>query len=216
MRIAIRILFMESLIAAVLFGSAGRLDLPWYWALIALHALMVSMIMYLIPPDLRSERMNPGPGEQDRHLRLLLMPLLLIHLVVAGLDARFSWSPDPGPVVRSLGLLGMVASLALASWAMYTNRFFSCAVRLQDDRGHRVVSSGPYRFVRHPGYTGMVCCALAGACALGSWYSFLPLLPTLFVVALRASREERFLSTALEGYAEYAHRVRYRLVPGLW
>jgi protein-S-isoprenylcysteine O-methyltransferase Ste14 len=136
--------------------------------------------------------------------------------VIAGVDARFAWSPDPGPTFRTLGLVGMVASLALATWAMYTNRFFSSAVRLQSDRGHHVVTTGPYRFVRHPGYTGTLCCALSGACALGSWYSFLPLLPALLIVGLRASREERFLSTALDGYAAYMHCVRYRLVPGLW
>ena len=216
MSIVVRILVMESVMAAVLFGGAGRLDLPWFWALMALHAVLVSFAMYVIPPDLRAERMRPGPGEQDRHLRLLLIPLLFIHVLVAGLDARFSWSSEPGAVVRVIGLVGMVASMGLSTWAMYTNRFFSSAVRLQEDRGHRVVTGGPYRFVRHPGYTGMLACAVSGGLALGSWYAFIPLLAAVCVVGLRASREERFLGTALEGYAEYANRVRYRLVPGLW
>ena len=101
MRMALRILLLESLLAILLFTSAGRLDLPWFWAMLAVHGLMVSIMMYLIPADLRQERMRPGPGERDRHLRLLLIPPLLLHLVVAGLDARFGWAPDPGPVVRA-------------------------------------------------------------------------------------------------------------------
>jgi protein-S-isoprenylcysteine O-methyltransferase Ste14 len=216
MRMAFRIVLLESLLAALLFTSAGRLDLPWFWAMLAVHSLMVSAMMYLIPPDLRQERMQPGAGEQDRHLRLLLIPPLLLHLVVAGLDARFGWSPDPGPLVRTIGLVGVVASLAVAIWAMHANRFASCAVRLQSDRGHHVITSGPYRYVRHPGYAGSLSCALAATFTLGSFYALLPLVPALLIIAVRATREERFLRTALDGYADYMHRVRYRLVPGLW
>ena len=111
MRMALRILLLEALLAVLLFTSAGRLDLPWFWAMLAVHGLMVSSMMYLIPADLRQERMRPGPGERDRHLRLLLIPPLLLHVVVAGLDARFGWSPDPGPVGVSRqcdGLCGAV------------------------------------------------------------------------------------------------------------
>jgi protein-S-isoprenylcysteine O-methyltransferase Ste14 len=216
MKMALLILFLESLVAALLFVSAGRIDLPWFWAMLATHALMVFAMMCLIPPDLRQERMRPGPGEQDRHLRLLLIPPCLLHLVVAGLDVRFGWSPEPDPLVRSIGLGGIVAALALAAWAMHANRFFSSAVRLQSDRGHRVVTTGPYRYVRHPGYTGCICCAIAASFALGSFYALLPLVPALCVIAVRAMHEERFLHDALDGYADYMHRVRYRLVPGLW
>src|SRR5688500_12679893 len=212
MRMAFRILLLESLLGVLLFTSAGRLDLPWFWAMLAVHGLMVSIMMYLIPGDLRQERMRPGPGERDRHLRLLLIPPLLLHLVVAGLDARFGWSPDPGPLVRAIGLGGIVVSLAVGTWAMYVNRFFSCAVRLQSDRGHHVVTEGPYRYVRHPGYAGSLCCAIAANLALGSFYALLPLVPAVVIMAVRVVREERFLREVLAGYAAYMDRVRYRLV----
>jgi protein-S-isoprenylcysteine O-methyltransferase Ste14 len=109
-----------------------------------------------------------------------------------------------------------VAGFVLSVWAVRTNRFFSPVVRIQSDRGHHVIDTGPYRFLRHPGYAGLLLSAACGAAALGSWWSLLPLVPSVFLFVRRTGMEDRFLRADLTGYADYAERVQYRLVPGVW
>jgi protein-S-isoprenylcysteine O-methyltransferase Ste14 len=113
-------------------------------------------------------------------------------------------------------LLVLAASLAIAQWASSTNRFFSSVVRIQSERGHHVVSSGPYAYVRHPGYAGAIGVALSSGIALGSWLSILPCLIGVAFLVRRITKEESVLGEELPGYASYQGRVRYRLIPGLW
>ena len=117
---------------------------------------------------------------------------------------------------RPLALVGYAAGMALAVCAMAANRFFSPVVRIQHERGHTLVTSGPYRFVRHPGYVGAILASLCGGVALGSWWSLVPLAPFAALFLRRTAVEDRMLRADLDGYAGYAERVRYRLVPGLW
>ena len=207
----------EGVLAATLFASAGRIDLPWFWAVLALHATMLLAGVPFMDPDLRKERVRPGPGGRSRRIRLLALPMLLGHLVVAGLDVgRFGWSGPIPVAVQAAALAGCAAGMGLSLWAMAANRFFSPVVRIQAERGHRLVSSGPYALLRHPGYTGMIVASLCGGVALGSWWSLVPLAPFVGMFLWRTAMEDRFLHEGLEGYAGYAGRVRYRLVPGLW
>src|SRR4051794_7822274 len=115
MAMILRVLMVESLLAATLFASAGRIDLPWFWAVLAVHSALLSVGMASIDPDLRRERLRPGPGGRDRYLRLIALPFLLAHLIVAGLDVgRFHWTrPMPGSV-QAVALLGYAAGMALA------------------------------------------------------------------------------------------------------
>jgi protein-S-isoprenylcysteine O-methyltransferase Ste14 len=184
---------------------------------IVVHTAAMMTIGLTIDPDLRRERVRPGPGGKDRWFRLLALPPILGHLVVAGLDVgRFGWS-GPLPVsLHAAGLAGYVAGLGLAVWAVTTNRYFSPVVRIQAERGHRLVTRGPYRFVRHPGYVGALTAMVCGGVALGSWWSLLPLVPIAWLYLRRTAMEDRMLRGELDGYAGYAERVRYRLVPGLW
>jgi protein-S-isoprenylcysteine O-methyltransferase Ste14 len=115
-----------------------------------------------------------------------------------------------------LGVGIAVLSAALIAWAMRSNKFFSSVVRIQKDRGHVVVSSGPYRFVRHPGYTGISAFTLATPLILNSLWAFVPAVLTAAVSGLRTFLEDRTLHNELEGYPDYARKVRYRLVPGIW
>jgi protein-S-isoprenylcysteine O-methyltransferase Ste14 len=209
-------LVFEAALVALLFGSAGRWDLPWFWALLGVHAVLFFATLMSMDPDLRRERMRPGPGEQDRHLRLLLILTLLAHLVVIGLDARFGWSADIPAAWRAVALAGYAAGFGWSVWAMHVNRFFSRVVRLQTDRGHNVVTAGPYRLVRHPGYVGMSVAVVCESVALGSWWSLLPVVAFAGVVWYRTRLEDRFLHAALPEYPAYAATVRYRLVPGIW
>jgi Putative protein-S-isoprenylcysteine methyltransferase len=114
------------------------------------------------------------------------------------------------------GLTGLMGALAISTWAMATNRFFSSDVRIQSDRGHHLITGGPYQYVRHPGYVGAVLMGLSAPLALGSWWSAAAILPALVLIIRRLRIEERLLSAELEGYAEYMQKVRYRLLPGVW
>ena len=217
MAFMLRILAFEAMLAAILFLAAGRRDLPWFWAVLAVHTSLMTVAMSAIDPDLRRERIKPGPGGKDRYLRLIAMPFLLAHLIVAGLDVgRFQWSRPVPAGVQAVALLGYAAGMALSVYAMASNRFFSPVVRIQHERGHTLVTSGPYRFVRHPGYVGAILASACGGVALGSWWSLVPLAPFAVLFLRRTAVEDRMLRADLDGYAGYAERVRYRLVPGLW
>jgi protein-S-isoprenylcysteine O-methyltransferase Ste14 len=217
MAMILRVLLMEGLLAAVLFTAAGRMDLPWFWAVLALHAVLLLIGIRFMDPELRSERLRPGPGGRSRRVRFLALPIVLTHLIVAGLDVgRFGWSGPIPVVVQAAALAGYAAGLGLSLWAMAANRFFSPVVRIQAERGHQVITAGPYRVLRHPGYTGLMVGSLCGGVALGSWWSLVPLAPFVAIFLWRTAMEDRFLHEGLEGYAGYARRVRYRLVPGLW
>jgi protein-S-isoprenylcysteine O-methyltransferase Ste14 len=208
---------VEGMLAATLFASAGRYDLPWFWTVLAVHSVLLTVGMSSIDPALRRERLKPGPGGQDRYLRLIALPFILAHLIVAGLDVgRFHWTGPVPAVVQAAALIGYAAGIALSVCAMLANRFFSPVVRIQHERGHTLVTSGPYRFVRHPGYVGAILASLCGGVALGSLWSLVPLVPFAVLFLRRTAVEDRMLRADLGGYAGYAERVRYRLVPGLW
>ncbi len=166
--------------AAVLFGAAGTLAAPLFWACLALFAalcLTASAAVYLLSPDLVRERVRPGEGEQDRVTVRALNLLMFVQLLLAGLDVgRLHWSATVPLPLQILGLIGFAMGMGLTTWAMLVNRFFSSAVRLQPDRGQYVVTSGPYRVVRHPGYSGGLLLLLSIGVALGSWIAIVPIL----------------------------------------
>jgi protein-S-isoprenylcysteine O-methyltransferase Ste14 len=136
--------------------------------------------------------------------------------LVAGLDKRWNGSPAL-PLTVELGAFAIViVGYWISVWALIANKFFSAVVRIQKERGHTVVTTGPYRFVRHPGYAGGVIAYLATPLALGTLWAYLPMGLILCALALRTALEDRTLQDELPGYAEYAARVRYRLLPGIW
>jgi len=218
MRAVAIIVVFETVLAAIFVVSAGRWDLPWFWTLLAIHATGMTISLLLIDPELRKERLNlRRPGGIDRPLRALLLVFLLSHLAIAALDGgRFGWSGPLAPAVHVLGLIGYCAGFSLALWAMTVNCFFSPVVRLSSERGHHVITTGPYRFVRHPGYLGFIIAMISEAFMLGSYWSLLPLLIALPVIVKRTLLEDRFLHNSLTGYSEYARKVRFRMAPALW
>ena len=203
--------------AAALFGSAGSLAIPTLWVYWAILAVVFVAAFALLDRGLLQERMRPGGRPTPLGLRLLNI-VLFAHWIIAGLDrGRLHWTDSVPLWLQALGLFIIVAGYALAFWAMIVNRFFSSVVRIQSDRGQYVVTGGPYAFVRHPGYSAGILILAASGVALGSWLAAAFLLavscPFLFY---RVINEDRVLRSQLPGYADYAQRVRWRLVPGIW
>lgn len=203
-------------VGAIIFASAGRWDLPFVWAILGLLAAFYLALAAFADPGMMRERLAPGPGNQDRLTRLLGGGVLLGHWVLAGLDVgRFQWSLVPWQV-QLAGVVGYAAALGVLLWAMRANPFYSSVVRVQADRGHYTVAAGPYRLVRHPGYAATLFAMSSGGVALGSWLAMLPMLVFFGLFVRRMLLEDRLLQQELEGYAEYAQKVRYRLLVGLF
>jgi protein-S-isoprenylcysteine O-methyltransferase Ste14 len=209
------------LLAAVLFGCAGRLDwvLGWlYLALATANIAVTYFYLYRCNPELIRYRMQVGKGTKtwDKVWAVAFAPVFLAVYAVAALDAgRYAWSAVPlwlWPVGAALFLAGN----ALLSWSMGVNPFFEKTVRIQSERGHRVIDTGPYRLVRHPGYLGFAGWIVSAPLLLGSWWAFAPAALSLAGLVVRTALEDRTLRRELTGYVDYAGRVRFRLIPGVW
>lgn len=209
---------MFLVLVASLFLSAGRLD--WWAGWIYLGLLLAAFALQglVMDRELVAERAGIGPGTKDWDRVLASVSMLLFlpgSLIVAGLDERLGWS-SAAPAIQILGGVLFAAAWALSAWAMASNKFFSTTVRIQEERGHAVVSDGPYAFVRHPGYLAFSLAALATPFLLSSLWALLPALLAVAGVAVRTVLEERTLRAELPGYEEYARQVRYRYLPGIW
>jgi protein-S-isoprenylcysteine O-methyltransferase Ste14 len=216
----LQLLVSGVVLALAMFLPAGTIYWWQAWAFLAIYfgAIVFNAVFVLrTDPELIAERGETKENTKgwDKALTGAITGLTLLILVVAGLDVRFGWSSVP-LAVSVAGLLVVVAGNAVVSWGMSANRYFARVVRIQDDRGQQVCSSGPYRYVRHPGYVGMIVYSIAMAIGLGSWWAVIPALLVAVAFVVRAAMEDRTLQTELPGYSEYAARVRYRLVPGLW
>ena len=208
----------------ILFSSAGRLDWWQAWAFVIILMLMgivgLSIVHYK-QPDLIGERKRFLKSEGVKRWDKILAPLVgiigpLTIWFIAGLDKRFGWSPR-FPLAAEIAAFVLTAGgYGLAVWAMSVNKFFSSVVRIQKERGHTVVSAGPYKFVRHPGYAGAIIAHISTAVLLGSVWALIAAFVAAGLLVTRTILEERTLRTELVGYCEYAQKVRYRLIPFFW
>jgi len=172
-------------------------------------------------PGLTAERQNTKSVREAKAWDKVLAPLMAISIsfplvIVAGLDHRYQWSPVIPLWVNILGLILVAIGYILAVWAFVENKFFSSVVRIQTERGHVVCDTGPYRIMRHPGYAGNILPLPGIVLALGSVWTVIPAVVALVIAILRTALEDRTLQEELPGYREYAHRVRYRLFPGIY
>jgi protein-S-isoprenylcysteine O-methyltransferase Ste14 len=210
------------LLGSLLFLTSGQLD--WIMAWVFLIGFVAGLVVTsgLLGSNreaLIQERFTEHEDAKgwDKILSNLFSYLtLFITLPIAGLDKRFNWSPEVSLALQTSALFIALGGYSLIIWAMVSNRFFSRIVRIQKDRGHSVISSGPYRFVRHPGYVGMILFAIATPLALGSLWALIPGGLGGFVALLRTAFEDKTLLEELEGYEEYSKRVCSRLIPGVW
>lgn len=209
------------MLAAMLFLAAGTSAWTAGWAMVVVMAgWVLATAVVVIPrnPELLAERVGPKKGTKtwDTVLLSLYGTVMMILWIVAGLDVRNGWSSGIGPAAQIAALLIVIAGYGLVVWATGTNAFFSQVVRIQTDRGQTVVSTGPYRYVRHPSYVGMLLVMVCAPLMLGSWWALLPGCFSALLLIIRTALEDQTLRAELPGYREYTQRVRYRLIPGIW
>jgi protein-S-isoprenylcysteine O-methyltransferase Ste14 len=219
---AIRLAVGTAAFAALLFVAAGTASWPAAWAYLATitAVLMVyGVIVVRLHPELIEERRNP-PADAKKWDKPFVVAVGMVGpvalMLLAGLDHRFRWSAPTPLWAQAAGLLAVAAGGMLSNWAVAANRFFSAVVRVQRDRGHEVVDSGPYRYLRHPSYAGSIIYMLGMTFLLGSRIALAAAAVLCLVLAVRTALEDRTLQAELDGYADYARRVRYRLLPGVW
>lgn len=193
----------------------------WTYAGISILGFAISrMLAAQRHPDILSERAKFLQHEDAKPFDKILSPLVGlgggIIPIIAGLDELFQWSPGFSPTVKIISLIIILAGYTLASYALIENRFFSGMVRIQTDRGHEVVSGGPYRWVRHPGYAGSLITYPVIPLLLDSEWTLIPAILLIIILVIRTYLEDKTLQKELPGYADYAKKVRYRLVPGVW
>lgn len=210
--------------AAILFIASGRLYWMMAWAYIGLNVAVPVVNMVILirrSPDFKDliaerAKTREDTKEWDRVLiKIGAFPFFAM-LIVAGLDVRLGWSPQLALTVQLLGLFFLVLGNGLASWAMVSNKFFARGVSIQKDRGHTVITTGPYQFVRHPGYVGMITYSLSIPLMLSSLWALIPAGLLVGIIIVRTVLEDRTLQDELDGYKDYTKRVRYRLLPGVW
>jgi len=206
---------------AVFFAAAGRLDWTRAWICLAFYSLNLVINGIVIAwknPTLFSTRGKQHKDTKtfDRVFAALYAALLLVTPLVAGLDAvRYGWSSLPFATLYAgvaLHVLGMIP----VAWAMAVNPYLETSVRIQSERGHRAVTTGPYRFIRHPMYVGVILQLAGMPLALGSLWAYVPTGMLVLLLIWRTGMEDRTLRNELAGYLEYAQRTRYRLLPGVW
>ena len=204
-----------------LFWSAGQIDWWPAWAALAVMAGWITataIVIFRFNPDLLAERLGPRRGAKawDTAIMSSLGLTQLVRYIVAGLDQRFGWT-DGLPLAAQIAALTLcVLGYALVVWATASNAFFSQVVRIQPERGHTVVTGGPYHYVRHPGYVGAILYELAVPILLASWWALIASGLNAVLLILRTALEDRTLHAELVGYDDYARETRYRLLPGVW
>ena len=217
----VREIFGTIMVAVILFLSADRWDWVWGWATfitVALWVIATALVVYPKNPALLAERSGPRKGAKtwDTVIMIFVGTIILIIYIVAGFDARYGWTTNFPIWANIAGVMLTLLGYALAVWATASNAFFSLIVRIQTERGHTVATGGPYQFVRHPGYVGTILAYIGTPLILGSAIAIALGIVTALLIIARTALEDRTLIAELAGYTEYAARVRYRLLPGVW
>ncbi|HET7144502.1 MAG TPA: isoprenylcysteine carboxylmethyltransferase family protein [Anaerolineales bacterium] len=221
LRYAIRETMGIVIMGVALFWSAGRVDWWPAWATLAVMSLWIiatAIVIARFNPALLAERLGPRKGAKpwDTAIMSMLGLAQLARYILAGLDQRYGWTGGLPVAAQITALIFCLFGYVPVVWATASNAFFSQIVRVQTERGHTVVTGGPYRYVRHPAYIGAIVFELAAPILLASWPAAIPSLLAVILLVLRTALEDRALQTELAGYADYAQRVRQRLLPGIW
>jgi protein-S-isoprenylcysteine O-methyltransferase Ste14 len=222
-RFLVRTVLYLVVIGAVLFGAAGTFAWPQAWIYLALNAALSfggGLWLTRHDPGLLAERLGSliqrDQKPWDKIFMTIMMALWFGWLVLIALDAkRYHWSEVP-LALQVAGFVLLCLGSYLVGLTFRENSYAAPVVKIQKERGHRVVTTGPYAYVRHPMYAGALPILVGAPLLLGSWWGLGGAVGLVLLIALRAVLEERMLTAELDGYADYAARVRYRLVPHLW
>lgn len=209
------------LFAASLFFSANRFDWAMGWvfiAIVVLSQMSIALILIIKNPKLLGERAeSKGKRDGDRILAGVMALFGPIGMcIVAGLNLRYGWLPQMSFALQIAGIVLAVSGSILTAWAMASNKSFYGVLRIAPEQGHTVCAGGPYQYVRHPGYLGAICFDLATPLILNSVWAFIPAALTVGAILARTALEDKALQAGLDGYKDYAQRVRYRLLPAVW
>ncbi len=211
------------LMALVLFVPAGTIAWPAGWVYITLFGggfIVVSLWLLKANPDLLRERMGRLVRSDQKPWDKIWMPafqvLTFAWVILIALDAaRYHWSQVPS-WLQFVGVILLLGAYSLFFLTFRENTYLSTVVRIQKERGHKVIDTGPYRYVRHPMYVGMILFFIGTPLLLGSWYGLIGGLTLIVILARRAVLEERMLRNELPGYEAYMQKVKFRFVPRLW
>lgn len=212
------------IVAIIFFGSAGRVNMPRAWLFFSatfIYYLLGIALLYKHSPELLNHRGDWRKKKDAKTWDRILVTVygiiaFYVQIIVAGLDVgRFGWS-DLGIRVWAVAFALYTLGIVFMHWAMLVNPHFETTVRIQKDRGHRVIKDGPYGFVRHPGYTAIILWTVTPPLVLGSLYAIIPAGVAVLIIVVRTSLEDKTLHNELAGYAEYAKEVKYKLIPGIW
>ena len=218
LKYGVQIGVLGGIFAAGLFLSSGTLNWPMGWCylgLVAASQAIVAVVLVSKNPELADERTQTGGKRDSDRVLAGVMALYgpLAICIVAGLNHRHEWQPQVAPILKLAGFAIAIAGTLITLWSIATNRFFYSVMRIVKD--HRVCSSGPYGFIRHPGYLGALLFHGASAPMLGSIWALIPAVATAAAIVARTLMEDQNLHRQLDGYSSYARRVRGRLIPGL-
>jgi protein-S-isoprenylcysteine O-methyltransferase Ste14 len=220
-RLRLRLACLPVLIALFMFLPAGTWAWPkgWLFILVLLAVIpAVFVVLHRVNPEVivARSRFHKGTKGWDKILLSIYFPAMLAVILVAALDdGRLHWLPVSWWVC-GVGYALLLAGIGIVTWAEGVNKFFEVTVRIQTDRGHKVIDTGPYAIVRHPGYVGGILHAIGMALSLGSLWALIPAGIASVVLIVRTQWEDQTLQEELNGYKDFAMRVRYRLIPGVW
>jgi protein-S-isoprenylcysteine O-methyltransferase Ste14 len=219
-RLRIFINGLASLISmgAVIFIIAGTLNLPFVWLYLIIRTLFAAASALAMSEAVARERLHPGPGVKPEPVYNVGTTIAWIaHILIVALDlGRFNWSRSFPSWLQVVGVFGMLVSFALVTWALRNNEYLSTMIRIQSERDHHVEDTGPYAYIRHPNYAGAFLMGLSSGLVFASWPSIIPMILFDGMLVYRTLNEEKVLFNELRGYREYADKVRYRFLPGIW
>lgn len=204
---------------ALIFIGAGTLRYPAAWGYVAVQtAVFLTVGVYVIrnnPEIIRERGKFKVEKKWDKLVMWLYAPQLFLMPLIAGLDFRFDWSTVPLWLQLSSFLM-LIPAMILPYWAMLINDYLIVTVRVQKERDHQVITTGPYRLVRHPMYTGVIISSLFTPLALGSWWALAPGGIAIAAITFRTAMEDKMLQAELPGYKTFTQQTKYRLIPGVW
>lgn len=217
----VRTVLFVPFIGAIVFWAAGTIYWLNGWVYVIWYLVVSVAAVFVSDPALLAERTSSRRAKGQKGWDKVLMGIYgtltpLVIPIVAGLNFRFGWPPEVAAWLQVAGFVVYTLGWGLHLWAMAANRYHALVVRIQADRGQTVVTGGPYRYVRHPSYVGGIVMAVAAPLLLGSAWALIPGVLGGLLLVVRTILEDRTLQQELGGYPEYAARVRYRLLPGIW